>query len=262
MRRQHFRHERLELLHHRVADLAAASPSPAPSAATRAGPSPRRQSRRGRPPRPSFLRASWSDLHGVLLRSRADVLPFVRSGNSSIGNSKSSARPSARRAFDERLDVERVPPLDARQRARVAGNRGVNSVQQSSSGMIEISIGAEPLRLERDLFLVEPDQRPQHRQRRDAADRRQVVDRLRRDLADDVAGDERLRAGRAARAARRCASSGGGRRRPGAAAAPTTTTCCWMSPNGTRRAASAAGSRVSSRTSSRALSCDARDRIG
>ena len=87
-------------------------------------------------------------------------------------------------------------------------------------------IGAEPLRLGGDLVLVHADERPQHRQRHDAADRRHVLERLRRHLADDVAGDERLRRAAAARSARRCASSAAGRRRRAAAARTARTTCC------------------------------------
>ena len=63
---------------------------------------------------------------------------------------------------------------------------------------------------------------------------RHVLERLRRDLADDVAGDERLRPVRPRDAPRRCASSAGGRSRRAAAARTARTTCCWISPNGTR----------------------------
>ena len=73
----------------------------------------------------------------------------------------------------------------------------MKSVQQSWSGMIEIGIRPEALRLGSDLFLVHTDERPQHWQRRDLVDRRHVLDRLRRHLANDLAGDERAGAMRA-----------------------------------------------------------------
>ena len=41
-----------------------------------------------------------------------------------------------------------------------------------------------------------------------------------------------------------------------------TTTCCWMAPNGTRNSRDRSCMRVSVATSSRALSCDVRDRMG
>ena len=74
-------------------------------------------------------------------------------------------------------------------------------------------IGAEPLRLGDDLFLVHADQRPEDRQRRHRSDRRQVLERLRRDLADDLAGHQRARARVARDAARRSAASAADRRR-------------------------------------------------
>ena len=52
-------------------------------------------------------------------------------------------------------------------------------------------IGAEALRFGGDLVLVHADERPQHGQRRDLVDRAQILDRLRRHLADDLAGHER-----------------------------------------------------------------------
>ena len=54
-------------------------------------------------------------------------------------------------------------------------------------------IGSEPLGLGHDLVLVHPDQRPQHLHRRRLRDGRQVLERLRRHLADDLTGDERAR---------------------------------------------------------------------
>ena len=75
--------------------------------------------------------------------------------------------------------------------ARVAGARGVKSWQQSSSGTIEMLVRADALRVGGDFFLVHADERPEHRQRRRRADGGQVLQRLRRDLADRLAGDER-----------------------------------------------------------------------
>ena len=72
-------------------------------------------------------------------------------------------------------------------------------------------IRAEALRLGGDLLLVHADERPQHRHRRDLVDRRQVLERLRRDLADDLAGHERAGAMRVRRSPRRSASSAGDR---------------------------------------------------
>ena len=60
--------------------------------------------------------------------------------------------------------------------------------------------------LGRDLVLVHADQRPEDGSVATAADDRQVLERLRRDLTDDVAGHQRLRAARARDRARRCAS--------------------------------------------------------
>ena len=79
-------------------------------------------------------------------------------------------------------------------RAWVSGWRGVNSVQESWSGTIEMSKVPSRCACGDDLFLVHADQRPEHRHVRGLIDHRHVVERLRRDLADDVAGDERARA--------------------------------------------------------------------
>ena len=94
--------------------------------------------------------------------------------------------------------VDRQPGLGALRRrsslAFVAGCRGVNSVQQSWSGMIEI--GYVPSRCASAVIssLSMPTSGRSTGIAHDAVDRRQVLERLRRDLADDLAGDERLRA--------------------------------------------------------------------
>ena len=88
-------------------------------------------------------------------------------------------------------------------------------------------IGAEPLRLRGDLFLVHADERPQHRQRHHLGDARHVLERLRRDLPDHLTGDERQRPVAAGRSARRSASSAGGRCTTRSGGGTVRMTCCW-----------------------------------
>src|SRR5258708_34350470 len=54
-------------------------------------------------------------------------------------------------------------------------------------------IGADSLRLRRDLVLAHSDERAQNLEARRVGDRRHVLERLRRDLADHFARHERLR---------------------------------------------------------------------
>ena len=115
--------------------------------------------------------------------------------------------------FDDLVDRQRrLGALDVERRAPSSpGCRGVNSVQQSWSGMIEI--GYVPSRCASAVIssLSMPISGRSTGIVTTLVDRRQVLERLRRDLADDFAGDERLRAVAAARSPRRCASSAAGR---------------------------------------------------
>ena len=59
-------------------------------------------------------------------------------------------------------------------------------------------IAAELRGLSRDLLLIHADERSEDGQRRHITDYGEVLQRLRRDLPDNIAGDERLGAARAA----------------------------------------------------------------
>ena len=124
-------------------------------------------------------------------------------------------------------------------------------------------IGAEPLRLGRDLVLVHADQRPEDRQRRHRSDRRQVLERLRRHLPDRLRRSPARRACAVSRnRLRRCAASAAGRSTTRSGGGTASITCCWISPNATMYRRVCCWYRVSSAASSRTFSCDARDRIG
>ena len=97
---------------------------------------------------------------------------------------------------DERVHVELAPPRrGTRPPTRASpASFGTNSEQQSSNGRIDVSYVPMRLASVDDLLLVRPDQRTQHRHVDDVVDARDVLERLRRDLSEAVAGHERLRA--------------------------------------------------------------------
>ena len=160
--------------------------------------------------------------HVLTSSDRADPTNFARRF-ANRGNSKSSTTASATAARSTSSSIGRFSSAASTSRQLRARQRVARREQRAAVlvGDDRDRIGAELLRLGRDLVLVHADERPEQRQRRHAADHRQVLERLRRHLADDVAGDERLAVAQRGRCARRCAASAGDRRRRASAPAPT-----------------------------------------
>ena len=128
------------------------------------------------------------NLNNFITAGGTEVPPYAR------GYDSCSTTAAVHRRLDHGVDRQRLFGLVDGVAARV--RLGMPRREQRARVLVghdrDVE-GAEPLRLGDDLLLVHGDQRPEDRHVRGLIDHRHVVERLRRDLADDVAGHERAR---------------------------------------------------------------------